>query len=118
MALRAHLLVVLVFHAITSILKMAEKLWHMVKSLKEGVIITDVAGLHSGVNTVSGDFSVQSSGFYVKDGKIVHPVTLIVLSGNFYEMLKQVDKVGNDLRFDSSSIGSPSLKIKKMSISS
>lgn len=90
----------------------------MVKSLKEGVIITDVAGLHSGVNTVSGDFSVQSSGFYVKDGKIVHPVTLIVLSGNFYEMLKQVDKVGNDLRFDSSSIGSPSLKIKKMSISS
>ncbi len=90
----------------------------MVSSIKEGVIITSVAGLHSGVNTVSGDFSIQSSGFYVKDGKIAHPVTLLVLSGNFYDMLKQVDKIGNDLKFRGNQIGSPSLKIKKMSISS
>ncbi len=89
----------------------------MVKDMKEGVIITDVQGLHSGVNMVSGDFSVQASGYYVLNGEIAHPVSLLVLSGNFYTMLSEVEQIGNDLKFSHSQVGSPCLKIKSMAIS-
>lgn len=51
--------------------------------MKEGVFITELSGLHSGVNTVSGDFSVAANGFYIKDGAIQYPVNLMTIAGNF-----------------------------------
>lgn len=47
--------------------------------------VTDVNGLHAGLNPISGDFNVQASGFMIENGKIANPVTLFVISGNFYE---------------------------------
>ena len=41
----------------------------MIKSIDEGLLITQVAGLHSGVNPVSGDFSLAAKGFIVKPFK-------------------------------------------------
>ncbi|HEY8365142.1 MAG TPA: TldD/PmbA family protein [Haloplasmataceae bacterium] len=89
----------------------------MIKSISEGVLITQVAGLHSGVNPVSGDFSLQSSGFLILDGKIVRPITLIVIAGNFLDMLNNVELVGDDLIFTNEQIGTPSIKIKSLQVS-
>ena len=35
----------------------------MIASLQEGLLITDLAGLHASLNPVSGDFSAQASGY-------------------------------------------------------
>jgi len=91
----------------------------LVQRIDKGVIITGVAGLHSGVNAVSGDFSVSADGYYVEGGKIVKPVEQITMAGNFYDLLKNIEAVGNDLRFRSvgaGGIGMPSVLINRLSI--
>lgn len=89
----------------------------LIKDIEEGVLITDVAGLHAGANPITGDFSAQSSGFFIKNGKIDRPVTLIVVSGNFMEVLNQIEALGNDLKFNTSGVGAPSVKLKGLPIS-
>ncbi len=88
----------------------------LVEAEKEALIITDLQGLHSGANAVSGDFSLAANGYLVKNGKIERPVDQITVAGNFYTLLLQVEAVGDDLEFGSDSVGSPSLKIKELSI--
>lgn len=91
----------------------------MVSSMDEGLIIAELQGLHSGANTISGDFSLAAKGYYVKGGKIERPVNQITIAGNFYKILKNIDAIGEDLEFampDITYVGSPSLKIKNISV--
>jgi len=88
-----------------------------IKSMKKGLVITDLAGTHSGTNPISGDFSLQATGFLVEDGKVIRPVALITVAGNYLELLSDVTDVCNDLKFGFSFIGSPSLKIKNLVVS-
>ena len=92
----------------------------MISGVEKGVIITDMAGLHSGVNTVSGDFSVSADGFIIENGKKARPVEQITIAGNFYEVLKNITAVGSDLRFHSrghGGIGMPSILVDGLQIS-
>lgn len=93
----------------------------MVSEIEEGMIITDLQGLHSGLNPISGDFSLAAIGFLVKEGKIERPVDQITVAGNLKELLMDIEEVGNDLEFTfpqgNAFIASPSLKVKSLSIS-
>lgn len=92
----------------------------MVSNMEEGLMIIDLQGLHSGVDAVSGDFSLSAYGFLIEKGKISRPVNQITVAGNFYDMLENIEAVGTDLKFGLPSgayIGSPSLKIKELSVS-
>ena len=89
----------------------------LVAECGNGFLLTDVAGLHAGINVINGDFSLQSNGFEIKDGKIGKAVNLIVTSGNIKTLLNEVELVGSDLEFKTSSIGAPSLLVKNISIS-
>lgn len=93
-----------------------KSLEELMKEVGEGILITDLAGLHSGANSITGDFSLAAKGFYIKDGKKSYPVEQITIAGNFFSMLKDIEAVGSDLKFPMSSIGSPSIKIKEISI--
>lgn len=84
--------------------------------VKEGVIITEFAGLHSGANSITGDFSLAAKGFMIENGKKTFPVEQITVAGNFFNLLKEIEVIGNDLKFPMSSIGSPSIVIKELSI--
>jgi len=91
----------------------------LVQGLDKGVIITDMAGLHSGVNPISGDFSVSADGYLVEGGKITKPIEQITVAGNFFEFLKNIETVGSDLRFHSfgaGGIGMPSVLVNGLSI--
>jgi PmbA protein len=83
----------------------------------DGFYLTDVAGLHAGINVINGDFSLQSNGFEIKDGKIGKAVNLIVTSGNIKKLLNEVELVGSDLDFKTDNIGCPSLLVKSISVS-
>lgn len=87
--------------------------------MENGLLITDLMGLHAGANPISGDFSLGAKGYLVEGGKIVRAVDQITIAGNFYEVLKTVEKVGGDLRMGmpgSSCFGSPSIVVKKLSV--
>lgn len=88
----------------------------LMADMGEGVVITDVSGLHAGANPASGDFSLLAEGYTVKDGKKADPVDRITVAGNFYKLLKNIRAVGSDLKFTGSSISSPSLDVGELNI--
>ena len=63
----------------------------------DGIYITEINGLHAGANPVSGDFSLQSAGFLIKDGKKAEAVKGFTVAGNFFELLKNISCLGNKL---------------------
>lgn len=91
----------------------------IISTMDSGIMITELQGLHSGLNSISGDFSLAALGYAIKDGKIAGPVEQITVAGNYFEMIKNIEEVGSDLKFGlpgDAYIGSPSLKIKKLAI--
>lgn len=81
-----------------------------------GILVTEVGGLHAGADYVTGDFSLQSSGFLIRDGKKDRPVKSFTIAGNFYDMLKHITAVGNDLKTELSVYGSPSILIDEIAV--
>jgi PmbA protein len=65
----------------------------------DGLYVTDVAGLHSGVNPVSGTFSVGASGRLIEGGELGAPVREITIASDLVSMLKAVEAVGSDARW-------------------
>lgn len=88
----------------------------LLETLQNGLLITDLMGLHAGANAVSGDFSLSAEGFLVENGEIGRPVEQITIAGNFYRLLEQIEDVADDLYFGSGGKGSPSLMVRGMDI--
>ena len=91
----------------------------LMNKVGNGLIITDVSGLHAGVNPISGDFSLLSEGFLITEGKRGRPVEQITISGNFYDLMMKITDVGNDMINIPGSRGEffcPSVIIKDISI--
>ena len=91
-----------------------QSLEDLIKSVDKGLFVTEVMGMHT-ANPISGDFSVGATGFWIEKGRKAYPVREITLAGNILDLMKHVDAVGSDLRF-SGRIGSPSLRIRELSI--
>ena len=72
-----------------------------------GIFITEMKGLHAGANGVTGDFSIESAGFLVENGRLGAPVKTFTVAGNFFELLKAVDGVADNVE-----MGTPGLSIK------
>lgn len=86
----------------------------------EGIILTDLSGLHAGVNAISGDFSLLCEGYLIENGKQGRPVEQITVAGNFYEVIKSIKSVGNDIINVPSGEGeffTPSVYIESLAIS-
>ncbi|MEW4370354.1 TldD/PmbA family protein [Paenibacillus kandeliae] len=88
----------------------------LIASIDKGVLITELQGMHAGTDPTSGNFSLACLGYLIENGTIARPVNQITVSGNFYELLNDVEELGSDLRF-TGSCTSPSLKIGSLSIS-
>ena len=85
--------------------------------IKDGLYITNFQGMHSGINPLSGDFSLQASGYRIENGKITTPVNLITVAGNVFKLFNDIKEVGNDLFVTYSGVCSPSVYIKSLAIS-
>ncbi len=77
----------------------AQSLDELIQELDHGLMITELEGLHAGVDAVSGDFSLKAAGFLVENGAVVRPVSNITVAGNFVSLMQDVVAVGSDLRF-------------------
>jgi PmbA protein len=84
----------------------------------EGVFVTDVAGLHSGVNPVSGDFSVGASGRAIRAGELAEPLREFTIASDLVSMLTAVRAAGTDARWVpfGGSVSTPSLLIEAMTV--
>jgi PmbA protein len=85
----------------------------------DGLLVTDVAGLHSGVNPVSGTFSVGASGRLIRDGELAEPVRELTIASDLVSMLKSVRAVGSEARWGpfGGSVKAAPILIGEMSVS-
>jgi PmbA protein len=85
----------------------------------DGVYVTDVAGLHSGVNPVSGVFSVGASGREIVAGELAAPVREFTIAGDLVSMLRAVCAAGAEARWVpfGGSVSTPPLLIGEMTVS-
>lgn len=91
----------------------------MLSKLGDGLLITELQGMHAGANPITGDFSLAAKGFMVRGGVAAEAVNQITVAGNFYELLTGVEAVGGDLEFQAPGggcFGSPSLLVSKLSV--
>ena len=86
----------------------------------DGIYVTGIKGLHAGANPITGDFSVESEGFLIKDGKKAGPVKSFTVAGNFFSLLKEIDSLSNEVKWGIPGgftvFGSPDVLIKGMSV--
>jgi PmbA protein len=89
----------------------------MLKKAENGVYINSLGGLHAGANPVSGDFSLQSAGFLIEDGKKTARVKSFTVAGNFYDLLENIICVADNLEFPGmGTVGSPSVLVEGLSV--
>jgi PmbA protein len=71
----------------------------LVRQAGDGLYVTDVAGLHSGVNPISGTFSVGATGRLIEGGELAAPVREITIASDLVGMLRSVAAVGSESRW-------------------
>ena len=85
--------------------------------IKEGVYITDLQGLHAGMNQRSGNFSLQSAGFMIRDGKLAEPLALITVADNLFSLFNNIKDVANNSKLIiQTATTCPSIYFKKISV--
>lgn len=77
----------------------SETLAELVRRAGDGILVTDVAGLHSGVNPVSGSFSVGATGRLIEGGEPAAPVREMTIASDLVSMLRAVAAVGSEARW-------------------
>lgn len=90
----------------------------MVSDMKEGLVIEYLMGASQG-NILGGDFSGNVLlGYRVENGKIVGRVKDTMVSGNIYQVLKDISAIGSDARWVDGSLYTPSLYCPSLSVAS
>jgi PmbA protein len=89
----------------------------LIAGVSDGVLIMQVQGLHSGVNTVSGDFSTGASGVSIVNGQLGAPVREFTIASTLQRMLLDIVEIGNDLDWLPGRAAGLSLVIEGVSVS-
>ena len=86
----------------------------------DGILITELKGLHAGANPITGDFSLESAGFMIKGGKVCEAVKSFTVAGNFLSLLKSISAIGDKLELGVATsftgFGSPAVLVPDMSV--
>jgi len=71
----------------------------VIAQVGEGIVVNEVAGLHSGVNPVSGDLSVGVEGIRIRGGEIAEAIREATIGSTLQRMLNDIVAVGSDLTY-------------------
>jgi len=92
----------------------------LLEGVADGVLVTNLMGLHSGLNLVTGEFSAQGDGFAIAGGRISHPVHSFTVSGTLESWLGGVSAVSADDLEDNDLFGAPvrtgSIRVESLSL--
>ncbi len=90
----------------------------MVNDIKEGLVVDQLMGAEQG-NILGGDFSGNVLlGYKIENGKIVGRVKNTMVSGNVYQLLKQIAAIGSEARWVGSFLNTPPLYFPSVSVAS
>jgi PmbA protein len=83
----------------------------------DGLFVQSVTGVHSGVNPVSGDFSVGAEGLLFRHGELAEPVREVTIASTLQKMLHSVVAIGGDVEWLPGVAAGQTIAIEGMSLS-
>ncbi len=89
----------------------------LIAGVDHGLLVFSLAGLHSGVNPVSGDFSVGVEGRMIRNGQLAEPVNECTIASTLQRLLLDVRVVGGELSHLPSGVSTPPLVIGGVALS-
>ncbi len=87
------------------------------RSIGNGLYITELHGVLTGLNRQSGDYSLQANGYAIEDGKLGAPVSLITVAGNIMTDFDRIIAIGSDSVLTGRGVTAPSVAIGGISVS-
>lgn len=91
----------------------------IIKNIKEGLIITDIAGAGGqAIDIVSGSISLLVNGFYIVNGKIDYYFEQPIMTSTIKEIFNNVLEISNTVQYSNEIVRSPSLLIDDIIINS
>jgi PmbA protein len=91
----------------------ASKPEDIIKTVDQGLFLTGTIGF--GQVPTTGDISRGAFGLWIEKGELAFPVAEITISGNLGQLLKEIQMVGNDIKFKDSVTG-PTIKVAEMTV--
>ena len=90
----------------------------LVAAAGDGLYVMGVSGLHSGVNPISGSFSVGATGRLIRDGELAEPAREMTIASDIVSMLTAVQQAGGEARWIpfGGSVKTPALLVREMTI--
>jgi PmbA protein len=84
-----------------------------------GLYVETAAGLHSGVNPISGEISVGATGRLIENGDLGAPVREVTIATDFLALLGSIADVGGDVRWIPlyGSVHTPSVAVEGITVS-
>ena len=89
----------------------------ILSAVGEGIYVESVMGVHSGVNPVSGDFSVGITGRMIRNGQFAEPVREATVTSTLQRMLLDIAMVGNDIEWLPGSAAGQTIAITGIAVS-
>jgi PmbA protein len=89
----------------------------LLRDVDDGIWVQTVSGLHSGTNTVSGDFSVGIAGRAIRHGALAEPIREATIASTLQRMLLDVVAIGAERLWLPGGTGSAALAIEGVSLS-
>lgn len=89
----------------------------LLASVGDGVLVSSVSGLHSGVNPVSGDFSTGAEGLRIAGGALGEPLREFTIASTLQRMLAEVAEVGADVEWLPMRAAGVSLVVRDVTVS-
>ena len=88
----------------------------LIASVDDGVYVQEVSGLHSGVNPVSGDFSVGATGLAIHNGALAAPFREATVASTLQRMLLDIVAIGSDVAWQPGGVAGATLVIRDVSL--
>lgn len=85
-------------------------------SVGDGVYVTQIGGIGTGLNSQSGSFSLQAQGYEIKNGKCGAPISLMTIAGNIMDCFASVKMIGNDSKVTYVGVETPSIAVDGISV--
>lgn len=89
----------------------------LIAGVDDGVFVFSLAGLHSGVNAVSGDLSLGVEGRIIRNGELAEPIGEATVGSTLQRLLLDIEAIGSDREHLSNGVSTPSLVIGDVMLS-
>jgi PmbA protein len=89
----------------------------LLAQVDHGLLVCSLAGLHSGVNPVSGDFSVGVEGLMIRNGARAEAVREATIASTLPRLLTHIVAVGADLEWQPGGTGAATLVVDGLVLS-